>query len=246
MNRLLASCCGALVLLGLTLASDTEAAMIEIARYEFESGSAASADLDSGTTASDYDPRSAAIGGSPTESSISSGAGNAFMRARNTPGSSSPVDDTNNFYHTFSITVDSLPAGKALNLESLDFDYGPNTSANFGGSSFFAALYSPSTGLVNTTDKLGGPTLAAAANNVGTSASIDLTVANPVAGDAFNRLSEGDSIEFRLYFGDNSSSQSRIHRVDNIVLLATLVPEPMAAWLTLSSLGMATLVRRRL
>ena len=229
-------------LFGVLIAAPIEAAIMEVARYEFtDDGS--SSDTDSLTTASDYDVRTTEIGGSPSISNISGGGDNAFMRATTTPNSSSPAGDTNIHYHTFSLTVDSLPVGKSLNLTSLDFDYGPNTSASFSGSTFFLGIYSPTTGLVDTSDKLGGPVLNSGQNSVGTFDSIDLGRGNSVAGDNFKGVVNGETVELRIYFGDNSTSQSRIHRVDNVVLKAEIVPEPSSV-LVLMSFPIAMLWRR--
>ncbi|MEO2045059.1 MAG: hypothetical protein ABGX16_00620 [Pirellulales bacterium] len=194
-----------------------------IASYDFAGGSGLSADTDALTTAGAYDPRSSAVGGD--DSGISGSTFTAYMRAQNTPNTSNPA--TSNFYHTFKITVDT----GFLNLTSISHDYGVTNP--YTGFNFFDGVYTNLTGLTGTGDKLGGADLFNATGP--TTNNIDLSGIPALQG-----LAAGQSVEFRIYFGDPSTSNDRIHRVDNLVVNGvTFIPEPttLLIWSLLAGLG---------
>ncbi|MEP4077249.1 PEP-CTERM sorting domain-containing protein [Haloferula sp.] len=214
---------------------------VVLSSFDFTGGSTASSDSSIYSTTSIYDARTAEIAaaddpltGYDNDSAVSSGTGTAFMRAQNTPNSSSPVGTV--FYHEFSMTVANLGVGQTLNLTSFDFDY---FATQISGQ-FFTGVYSDAVGYTGTGDKLGTTNIG---SNAGNSFSLDLTSANSVAGSSFTGLTNGETIEFRITFGDNVSADNRIHRVDNIVLNGDVVPEPSTA--LLGGLGLLALLRRR-
>lgn len=215
---------------------------VVLASYDFTSGP----EDTSGSllvTADDYDPRSAAVGGD--DSATSTGTGTAFMRAENTPDTTNP--DGHNFYHSFTLTVDGLGAGQTLDLTSLTYDYFITSPSNGSASlNYFTGIYSPTTGIADLSGKLGGYSfigLTQTADSDVVNDVVDLTSANGVAGSAFTGLGNGSSVEFRIYFGDTSSSNGRIHRIDNLEVNGTVVPEPGAT--LLGAFGLTLLLRRR-
>lgn len=219
------------------------ASAVVVAAFDFTGGSTASTDTSIYSTTSAYDARTADIAaaddpgtGFDDDSAVSSASGNAYMRAHNTPNSSSPAGT--NFYHEFSITIDGLGAGETLNLTSFDFDY---FATQISGQ-FFTGIYSNVVGYTGTGDKLGTTNIT---GNAGRSISLGLTSANAVAGSSFTGLTNGEIIEFRVVFGDNVSGNQRLHRVDNIVVNGDVVavPEPSAA--LLGGLGLLALARRK-
>lgn len=195
-----------------------------LANFDFAGGSTASTDSSALSIVSAYDARSVAVGGD--DSDVSSGTGTAYMRAENTPNSSDPA--TNTFYHTFNVTVAGLGVGETLDLTSLSFDY---TATQISGT-FIVGTYSDAVGYTDTSDKLATTDIT---TNAGDSFVIDLTDSNTVAGTAFTGLTNGQIIEFRFVFGDNSVSNSRIHRLDNITLEGQVDGSPPASNLIVNS-----------
>jgi hypothetical protein len=179
--------------------------------FDFAGGSTASTDTSAYSTVSAYDPRSAAVGGD--DSAASSVTETAYMRAENTPGGTDPT--TNAFYHSFNFTITGLAAGESFDLSSLTFDY---FATNISGA-FLLGVYSDAVGYTGTAAKLATTNIS---TNTGDSFTVNLTPANPVAGNAFTGLTNGRTIEFRFVFGDNSTSNNSIHRLDNITLNGTV------------------------
>lgn len=235
------TCAASLALLAIALPTAAHAAVL--VSFDFTGGSTASSDSSIYSTTSAYDARDAEITAADDpgttyddDSDISSSSENAFMRAENTPNSSSPTGSV--FYHEFSMTVANLGAGETLNLTSFDFDY---FATNIFGQ-FFTGVYSDAVGYTGTGDKLGTTNIT---GNAGNSFSLDLTSSNTVAGSAFTGLTNGETIEFRIFFGDSSTAQSRIHRVDNIVVNGTVVPEPGSYALLAGLSGLMFVMLRR-
>jgi hypothetical protein len=194
-----------------------------IAAYDFTGGSAASTDSSIYSAAGDYDARSteiAALGAAfSDDSAVSSFSNTAFMRAEKTPAGTSPVG--NELYHQFSLTIQNLAVGETLDITSLELDYFAENIFQ----SFFLGPYSDAVGYTGTGDKLATANIA---TDAGDRFTIDLTSSNAIAGNNFTGLSNGTSVEFRFTFADNSVGNTRVHRLDNIVVNGTVnsIPEP--------------------
>jgi len=195
----------------LSLAFATHASAETLAAFDFTGGTSASSDSSSYSTTSDFDARSALVGGD--DSAVSSATGTAFMRAENTPTDLDP--STSNFFHTFSFTVAGLAPGETLDLGSLSFNY---TATSISGT-FSLGIYSNATGYSSSAQNLGDINIT---SNTGDNFVLNLSAANPVAGTSFSDLTNGETIEFRFLFADNSPSNSSIHRLDNISLAGTV------------------------
>lgn len=136
------------------------------------------------------------------------------------------INLTDNVYFSFSITV---PVGATLDLDQIAFDFGYNNSAGYNAQvrsshdSFASILWSQGS---------------AASGNVAVAAkSADLSVLSGFQGVT------NDTLEFRFYIADQSSSNTRNFIFDNISITGTAIPEPAAA--LLGSLGLLALLRRR-
>ncbi|MDQ8195648.1 PEP-CTERM sorting domain-containing protein [Coraliomargarita sp. SDUM461004] len=121
-------------------------------------------------------------------------------------------------YQSFTLTVTGLGAGETLDLTSLTYDYTVIQPLNFA-----VGLYSSVDGFASAAAQLDG-------------VDTDLDYSTPQAfnqtvtlsaGD-FSGLENADTVEFRFYLADGSSSTSRYHQLDNIVLNGTVnaIPEP--------------------
>lgn len=126
----------------------------------------------------------------------------------------------NNF---ISFEVD-IPAGETVDFTSINFNY--STIAAFD---FAFGVFSSETGFA-AGDQLSGQ-FANGFNDFVLSGPVDLS------GNADLQGLTDTSVEFRFYFAENSTSNTRIHNLDNILLEGdiTSVPEP-------SSLGLLSLV----
>lgn len=230
MNRIIT---GTILMLALAAWTFPAQSAVILASYDFTGGSGVSIVDHPDTTAGDYDPRSTAVGGD--DSAISSFSNNAYMRAENTPAGTGPNDGANMFYHSFSLTIDS----GTWNIESVTYDYFATSIYQ----SFFTGLYTDQTGFTDTSVKLGGLDIN---SNAGGLATVDLTSANAIAGSAFEGLTAGSSVEFRIYFGDNSTSNDRIHRIDNLTVNGSaVIPEPGTVSLVLVAAGALFFLRKR-
>jgi len=135
-----------------------------------------------------------------------------------TPVGINPATDTS--YHTFSLTVQGLGPGEFLSVTNVSGDYArdgihPNLSNHTLG------LYADRVGYGSTGDQIGGAVL----TNPNLSTSFDISTA------AIGNLTNGDTVEFRIYFGDgNSHAFAYTHRLDNITLHGTVTTNVSAQY----------------
>ena len=187
----------------------------ELVRFDFTDGTTHSSDDSPVSLVSIYDA-TAPNSVSGNDSGVSSTNSNAFLRAQNTPESTDPAGG-NIWYHTFNLTVQGLLPEQTVDLTTVDFDYGPTTNGNIDGGFFQVGLYSDQTGFGSLSDLLTSATLYSDQNSDGTTVSHDLRFFdNGSPSLAFTNLQNGDTVEFRFYFADNSTADSQIHRLDNV------------------------------
>jgi hypothetical protein len=153
---------------------------------------------------------------------ISATSGTAFTRTFSTgattaDGNSLADAVANDAYWSFTLTA----SGGDLSLVNFGFDY--FATSIFG--TFSTALMSDAGGFADGSE-IG---IAQITSNAGDTFGFDIS--------SLGTLPDGDSIEFRLYQFDASTSQSRIHRLDNLVVG---VPEPTT--FALAGLGLAGLL----
>lgn len=190
-----------------------------LANYNFTSATA-SVDADANSTASSFTSNYGSNSGL-------SGAGNYFVRVQVTPPLTDPVTTTN--YFTFTVTAAS---GFTLNLTDLALktalvDPNQPSGTTFVRSSVDGFAFD-----------LGSYTQTGTSGSDFTNRSIDLT------GAAYQNLS---SITFRIYHYDDTDSTSStglVHRIDDVVLNGSAIPEP-ASLAILGLGGLSMLVRRR-
>jgi len=187
------------------------------ALYEFSGGSPAvttSTDtLATDVTAGAFSDGSGSVG-------ISSSSDTIFTRAGAT-GTSATDGDTlaeaiaSDSYFSFTLTAD----GSDLPLDSLSLDYwvtSPSTTFDY-------SVYVLSN-LAGFTDgnQHGVATLPAGSipSNAATQQYFEIDISS------LGTLLNGNSVEFRLYFVDNTADTNRIHRVDNVTISAPAPPSP--------------------
>ena len=186
-----------------------------LANFDFANGSAISSDSSEISLVQVYDT-SAPNSVSGNDSGVSSSNQNAFLRAQNTPEATDPFAG-NIWYHSFAFEIQNLQTGQTLDLTTLDFDYGPTTNGNIDGGYFEVGLFSDQIGYASAADRLAIARLEGDQNLDGTFTSHDLRFlesGEPSLG--FTELANGDVVEFRFYFADNSIADNNIHRIDNI------------------------------
>ncbi len=186
-----------------------------IAAFDFTDGSSASTDTSNLSAVSHYDTSIPNVL-SGDDSGVSSINDNAFLRAENTPDVLDP-GPSNLSYHQFEMTIQNLGVGQSLDLTTIEFDYGPTTNGAADGSEFSVGLFSDRSGYLSDTNVLVAGTLQSEQNDLGTFVSHDLRfLGNGTETAVFRQLVNGETVQFRLYFADNTDSNSRIHRVDNL------------------------------
>lgn len=218
-----------------TLQSGASGSIIELARYTFVNGSQVSVDTDSNTTAGSYVATDLGLTGTLLNSGISTGVspafdGAAYMRglvmplATTTQSNITPGPGGNASFHEFTLAVDGLPSGQALNLTDIAYSRRADT-----GSRGWVEVYSDVTGFT-VADRL---VQSFSFSTTFVPQSFSLASFAPLSG-----LRNGDSVNFRLYFSStNVTASNNVQRVDNLVLSGELVdspvPEPAAHTLLL-------------
>ena len=153
---------------------------------------------------------------------------------------SDPITDSGNtgLYHEFTLNISGLGTGEQLNLTGWSGNYYVDSSADFRlGLYSNAGALGFSNGDILQTETLGfgGDIIFA----------VDLTSANSNAGTDFTGLTNGESVAFRFYFGDNSGSNTRRHRLDDITVSGQVIPEPATLTLLAGFLTLVILRRTR-
>lgn len=190
-----------------------------LANYNFTSATA-SVDADVNSTASNFTSNYSSNSGL-------SGAGNYFVRVQVTPALTDPVSTTN--YFTFTVTAAS---GFTLNLADLTLKTALVDSSQPTGTTFVRSSVD------GFAFDLGSYTQTGTASSDFTDRTIDLS------GAAYQNLS---SITFRIYHYDDTDSTSStglVHRIDDVVLNGSAIPEP-ASFALLGLGGLSLLARRR-
>ena len=186
----------------------------QLVNFEFLGGDSSSSANSILSEVSDYDASVPNVL-SGNDSGISSINENAFLRAQNTPMDLEP--NGNLSFHSFSLEIQNLAPGQSVDLTAVEYDYGPTTNGAFDGSQFSVGLFSDRTGYFSAGNALSVSTLSAEENQLGSFVSNDLRfLANGAVTQAFAELSNGDNVEFRFYFADQSVADNQIHRIDNV------------------------------
>ena len=209
-----------------SLALGTAASAATIAEYNFDGDSFASQVTAGGVTTSSLSngagvPLTTVSQGNPAPSlEFSFGTVGANLAA-------SIADDD---YYSFTIT----PAGTQVTFNQFDFDF--FKTSNAGANVQAVLFYDTGTYSTSTHTQLGIGQLTGTGDS-GSFVPRSISLASmPV--------NFTTPVEFRLYIHDsNASNQANVFRLDNLVLDATVVPEPSAGLLAL--LAMPLLARRR-
>lgn len=209
-----------LVALICSIASPSRAQVV--AQYDFSGGDPNSIDIDATTSADPFMLGPFSNGSSSP--GFSSSSGTAFVRTNATGGGSSnnTLADAISGDDYFSFTLDTL--GNSKDLTSLTFDH--LISSATASVSFDVSVMSSITGFTDPNDALASFNFSGVSGSVGPeNRLVDLA--------SFGTTFEGltSTVEFRFYFYDNSTSNSRIHRIDNVILTAG-IPQPESEWLT--------------
>lgn len=208
----------------------SQAAVI-LASYDFTGGSLASTDTETTTTATSI-TNAAGISSTTLTSDLLRIGGFQTTGQYNATTLDNAMANaiTNNIYVSFTVSI----GASEVDLTSIDFDYTP-----INGFDFAFGVFSSLTGFTAGNELAGifSDTIPAAPQP-GLSGPIDLT-----GYSALQNLTN-TSVEFRLYFNDNSTSDTRYRDVDHVSLEGVVaVPEPASA--LLGGLGALLLLRRR-
>ena len=231
---------GAVVALAMLFSSVLHAD--ELAYFDFSGGLASQT---SGTmTAGDMTAGGWLNGAGVGSTGISGSTETTFVRTPAT-GTTTPDGDTlaeaiaAESYYGFTLTNDT---GVDADLESVGFNYW-FTNGFTSGAGLDARIYAMSSaaGFVDGNEHGFGQILGVDRPDASEQVfeSFDIT--------SLGVLANGDSIEFRFYFVDNSTSNPRIHRLDDVTVTSvSAVPEPGSAGIVaLLGIGFAAVRRRR-
>lgn len=194
----------------------------EITRYQFDTTNDwNSVDTDTNTTANTY---SNIIGGkisSSTQTKLTSGADTEG--SANTLAAAIAANDYDSF------TIDLLN-GVSVTPRTLTYDY---MAAHLYETITSYILFDADGDGFDTGDVLGSTTL------TGPQESEQIKLDNQVDLSSLGRL-EVSSLEFRIYYSDNSTSGGRYHKVDNIVVSADIGAARVAEYRFLSGSAVST------
>jgi len=211
--------------IGITL--PTQAAII--ASYDFSADLSANI-FDPNVTANDFVASAGIAGG---RSGFNQ---NLFERTNQTTSTDLTTAVANNEF--FSFTVDVNP-GAVLDLTSLSVDLGYSRVLGLPTDQLTIEVLSSIDGFTDA-DSIGS--LTSITTNTGQNILQNLTV--DLSGPDFQNLTT--PIEFRFYLYDDANDNDTIHRIDNVVLNGTAIPEPSTLTLLLgASLTMLIGFRRK-
>lgn len=223
--------------MGVALAGLTQAAMI--AQYTFDGGSAADTGGSMYGNMSNFTNHGA--------HALIESAGYTSVDDQYQPYSSDPGNVGQTNYYSFVLTVQNLGIGETLNLTSMGGDYALVGKQSNSRGYYFMGMYSDAVGAGDYsggTDERIGVVNERTRVDYAQAFDFDLTADNSVADDVFTGLINGEQVEFRFYLG-NQITDGAEHRLDNIVLNGTVIPEPATLGLVAAFGGAVLFIRRR-
>jgi hypothetical protein len=224
------------VLAGLAVMSASVVSADVVAQYNF------SADLNATSSDANVTANAFTVGAGISGSGRSGSSQSLFARASVTDAAnqiSLANAITANDYFSFTVDVD---AGFEMDLTSFTFDAGYTRNGSFTGKQFKTYLLTSIDGF-NTGGLIGSETVDATVNG-GSLQYPNGTTTISLAGAQYQDLT--GSTEFRLYISDNTGATDYIHRIDNVTLNGTVIPEPGTISM-ISAAGLGILfIRRRM
>lgn len=221
-------------LAGLSFIAPSSVSAEVLAGYLFNSGTAASSDVHTGSTAGSF-----GFGPAGTNWAISTAQNNAFGRG-NTTASSEVGAVSAGSYFTFTLTPGDLGEGNALNFSSLTFDTITNAATTVSGTA--TATFFVRSSLDNFSANI-GDSIVQAYNTT--------TVVNPTSRQIDLSAYQGivSTVEFRVYVFDDTNDSNRTPRLDNVILNGEIgpvvIPEPATTALLMGGGLMAFVLCRR-
>ena len=203
-----------------------------IVSYDFAGGSVSTTTTD-GATGSDI--TFGAFTGGASAPSVSGTSNVVFARTNATGAATGDGDSladaiTNANYATITVTA----GANDIALESFEFNYW--FTSGFGGGDFRTYVTSDIAGFTDGNEHGFGQVLDNSRPNAGAQVLEQIDISS------LGTLGSGNSVEFRIYFTDNSTASNRIHRVDDVAVIGTIIPEPSTA--LLGGLAFLGLLRR--
>lgn len=124
-----------------------------------------------------------------------------------------PASDALGDFHTIALTASNLADNQTLDIESFKFGWGANNPLNFT-----MAVFSDLTGFDSGSEL---------ASHAFTYQDLDVTprdnlISVDLTDSGFRGLSNGDTVEFRIYFSDTSNSAGRQHILDDLEIVTTV------------------------
>lgn len=225
-----------IVALSLLTTGTSHAAALAV--YDFTAGSAT---VTSTIGASATDMTAGAFNdrfGTVNNVGISGSSETIFVRATSTGSSTASGDGLDDAiadesYFSFSITA----GANDLTLTTLDFNYWITSGAALAYTTY---VMSDLAGAYTVGNELGSGTIdpGSGVPDAGSQVPFSIDISS------LGTLAAGNTAEFRLYFADASSGQQRIHRIDDVTVNGSVVPEPSTGLLAALA-GLGLLARRR-